>query len=561
MLRTLTVKDFAVISQIELEFSEGLNILTGETGAGKTILIEALGFLLGARGSASWVRAGSPRLSVSGVFDPADFPEELRGGFAVAKEPVTVLRELDASAKTRAALNGRSVPVSVLAAWGDGLVDFHGQHEHQTLLRPSAQLEALDRFACLAKETAALAQDYERWAALCAERDALKLSDEERARRLEFCRFQLDEIRAAGLDPGEEPRLEAELPLLKNAERVRTLAESAYQALYEGDGAALSDLLKVSRALGDLAKIDCGMEVSAQAVEDARRALEDVAQGLGRYRGSVSLDPDRLDAVLTRLESLSRLKKKHGDTVEAVLEKASRLEADLKALETATERSGRIEPELDAAEAALAKRCGRVHQARAKAARSMEKALEGELRSLGMPHARFSAAVEMEEGRYTRSGCDAAEFLLSANPGEPARPLRAIASGGELSRVMLALKTVLATRKEEPMRSSILVFDEVDAGVGGAVARSVGSRLAALGRTHQILAVTHLAQVACFGRSHHHVIKEADKGRTSVRVERLDGDRRLEALAVLLGGREPTAASRRHAQELLDNSTTRQGRS
>ncbi|MBI5884150.1 MAG: DNA repair protein RecN [Elusimicrobia bacterium] len=555
MLRTLAIKDFAVVSELELSFSEGLNILSGETGAGKTILIEALGFLLGARGSASWVRTGGERLSVRGVFDPADFPEELKRSLGIGTEPVAVLRELDSGGKTRASVNGKSVPVAALSAWGDGLVDFHGQHEHQSLLKPSAQLAALDLYAGLGREAAGTAAAYERWAALCAEQDALKLSDEERGRRLEFSRFQLSELENAKLEPGEEARLSAELPLLKNGERIRNLAEAAYGALYEAEGSASEDLLKVSRALGDLARLDPGMEASAKAAEDARRVLDDVARDLGRYRDSVPLDPERLDAVLSRLDSLARLVKKHGGSVEAALERAAALAAEIHALETAGERAGKVEPELERAEAVLEKACDKLHSGRAKAAKTMEKTLVKELRGLGMPHAGFSVAVEMEEGRFSRSGCDAVEFLLAANPGEPARPLRAVASGGELSRVMLSLKTVLAGGREPTSQKArgILVFDEVDAGVGGAVARAVGARLAALGRTHQILCVTHLAQVACFGRGHMHVVKETVGGRTSVRVESLDRSRRLETLAVMLGGREPTTASRRHAQELLES--------
>ncbi|MFA6318761.1 MAG: DNA repair protein RecN [Elusimicrobiota bacterium] len=573
MLHSLEVKDFAVIAELELEFSEGLNILTGETGAGKTILIEALGFLLGARASASWVRAGARRLSVAGVFDPADFPDDLRRSLDLGKGPLRVLRELDASGKARASIDGKAVPVSVLSSWGDGLVDFHGQHEHQTLLKAGAQLAALDFYAGLGPETEALAQDYGRWAALCAERDALTLSDEERGRRLEFCRFQLAELSDAKLDAGEEARLEAELPLLQNAERIRALADAAYVALYAAEGSAAEDLLKAARALADLARLDPGMESAAKAVEEARVSVEDLGRDLGRYRGSVPLDPGRLDAVLSRLDLLSRLAKKHGGTTTAALARLEALRSELAALETAGERSGGIGPELAAAEAALAERCEGLHALRVKAARSFEKALVKELRGLGMPHAEFTAAVEMEEGRYGRTGCDAVEFLLAANPGEPARPLRSVASGGELSRVMLSLKTVLSCRPSPPARgerpspsgtcrsggraeaagAGILVFDEVDAGVGGTVARSVGQRLAALGRARQVLCVTHLAQVACFGRSHIHVVKETDRGRTVVRVERLDRGRRLETLAVMLGGREPTPASRRHAQELLES--------
>ncbi|MDD5628556.1 MAG: DNA repair protein RecN [Elusimicrobia bacterium] len=552
MLRSLRIRDFAIISELDLEPGRGLNVFTGETGAGKSILIEALGFLLGARASTSWLRAGASRLCVEGRFDPDDFPTALREQFQVGSAPVPVRRELDASGKSRAAINGRPASSAVLSAFGEGLVDFHGQHEHQALLKPAAHLEALDAFAGLADRRAELARLHGAWATARAELDSAKMSDDERRRRIEFDRFQLQEIAAAKLRPGEEEELEADLPLLKNADRIRNVADSAYGSLYAGEGSASEALQKAVRSLEDLCRFDESLRQGRDELETARIAVDEVARRLGELRRRVGADPARLDALLGRQDELARLKKKYGATVADVLAKRDELAADLDLLENSQKRLEDLEAAAEAARRKLAAACGRMHKLRLGAAAKLAPALEKEIQVLGMPHARLCVSVEIEAGRLGATGCDEVEFLLAPNPGEPSKPLRSIASGGELSRVMLALKTVLIGGASVP----VLVFDEIDAGIGGAVARCVGQRLAALGRARQILCVTHLAQVACFAPAHFHVSKETAAGRTVVRVERLDGSpRRLETVAQLLGGRAATEASRKHAQELLESST------
>ena len=461
---------------------------------------------------------------------------------------MVVRRELDAAGKTRASVNGHPAQVCALAAFGEGLVDFHGQHEHQSLLKPAFQLEALDAFAGLEDRRAELAERHRDWVRAGAELDSARLSDAQRQSRIEFARFQLGEIDAARLRPGEEEELEASLPLMKNADRVRNLADSAYGLLYEGEGAALENLQKAGRGIEELCRYDESLNETRASLEAARAALEDAARRLADLRGRVDADPARLDTLIRRQDELARLKRKYGVTIAEVLSKREELVAELDRLENSQKLLADLEIAREESGRKLAAACGRIHKLRAAAARKLETALAEELKVLGMPHARLSVAVELEEGRFTATGADEVEFLLAPNPGEPCKPLRAIASGGELSRVMLALKTVFAGSD----RAAVLVFDEIDAGIGGTVARCVGQRLAQLGRTHQILCVTHLAQVACFAPSHFHVAKEAAAGRTSVSVERLDGSRRLETVARLLGGRDATVASRRHAQELLD---------
>lgn len=549
MLRRLKVANFAVVDRMDVELPAGFVAFTGETGAGKSILLEALGFLLGARGSSSWLRTGAERLEVEGTFDAADLPAELRERYRVAGGSVVARRELDASGRTRAMINAQSAPVAALAALGEAVADFHGQHESQALLRSAAQLELLDRYAGLEGEREALAAAHARWSALSARLAASQMSEEERRRRVELLRFQLEDIDAAKPRVGEEEELDERLPRLKNAERLRGFADQAYGLLYAEEDAALSRLMKAERALGELARIDPSAGRLQGELEAARIAVDSVAHEVGAYRDGTTADPAALDALLTRQEALSRLKKKHGPTIADVLTARERLAAELDGLENADQRLEETKKELAAAEKGLAALCEAVHEARAKAAKRLDAAALKELKVLGLPHARFSCSVEMEEGNWSRTGADAVEFLLAANPGEPLRPAKAVASGGEQSRVMLALKTVFAKADRTPL----LVFDEVDAGIGGEVAASVGERLALLAKGRQVLCVTHLPQVACRASAHFHVSKEVSGGRTRVRLERLEGERRLETIATMLGGRGATAASRRHAQELLES--------
>ena len=554
MLRSLRVRDFAIISELNLEPGRGFNVFTGETGAGKSILIEALGFLLGARATTAWLRAGASRLSVEGKFDPDDFSTALREQFQIGSAPVAVRRELDASGKSRASLNGRPAGVAVLAAFGEGLVDFHGQHEHQSLLKPAAQLEALDAFAGLGRKREELAGLHRAWVKASADLDSARLSDSERRQRIEFDRFQVQEIDAAKLRPGEDEELEADLPLLKNADRIRNLADAAYGLLYAGESSALQALQKSVRTVEELCRFDESLRQGRDELETASIAVDEVARRLGELRRRVGADPARLDALLGRQDALARLKKKYGATVTEVLAKREELAAELDLLENSQKMIADLEAGQTETRRGLAAACGRMHKLRATAAKKLETSLAKEIKVLGMPHARICVSVEAVEERFAASGGDEVEFLLAPNPGEPIKPLRSIASGGELSRVMLALKTVFAG-EAGGASVPVLVFDEIDAGIGGTVARCVGERLAALGRCRQILCVTHLAQVACFAPTHFHVSKETAGGRTSVRVERLNGGRRLEAVAQLLGGRAATEASRKHAQELLESST------
>ncbi|MBI2789235.1 MAG: DNA repair protein RecN [Elusimicrobia bacterium] len=549
MLRKLKVLNFAVAEKVELELGAGFTALTGETGAGKSILLEALGFLLGSRGSASWLRAGAQRLEVEGLVDLADIPADLRRELGLSGKTVELRRELDSTGRTRAMLGGRPAPVAALARVGDHFADFHGQHESRTLLQASSQLELLDRFGGLDAEREALSEAYSLWSGLKARLEASSLSEAERERRADLLRFQLEEIDEAKIRNGEDEELEEKLPRLKNAERLRGLADAAYGLLYAEENAAVARLLKASKAISDLAKLDPAAGSLHTELESAHVSAASVARELSYYRDGVSADPAALDALLSRQDALARLKRKHGVTLAEVLAARERLAAELDGLENADAHLEKTRKELAKAEKDLSRLADDAHDKRVKAAKKLDAAALKELKVLGLPHARFSCAVEMEEGNWTRTGADSVEFLLAPNPGEPPRPVKSAASGGELSRVMLALKTVFAKAD----RTALLVFDEVDAGIGGEVAHAVGERLSALAKGRQVLCITHLPQVACFAQNHLHAVKDVAAGRTRLRVDRLDGDGRLEAVATMLGGK-PTGASRKHAQELLESS-------
>ncbi|MBI5242655.1 MAG: DNA repair protein RecN [Elusimicrobia bacterium] len=548
MLKNLLVRDFAVLAGVELRFERGLCIFTGETGAGKSLLIEALGFLLGERGSAEWIRSGAERLEVRGVFESEDIPEAFRKAYGLSGGEVVLRRELDLSGRARAFIQDRPVPAARLCELSEALVDFHGQHEHQTLLKPALQMDLLDGFGGLwplRERTAAACAEYRR---LQAELEALSMSEEERLRRVDLCRFQVQEIDEAAPRPGEDENLEAELPRLKNAARLIELCEQSCEWLSRQEGSAEETLARAAKAVSEGARLDGVLGEPGELVEQAQDRVREAVARLGDYRGRIEERPERLDEALSRLDKLAKLKKKYGPSIAETLAFRDKAAAELASLDGREEREGDIQAAIEEAEKSLAELCGELHAARMKAARKLSERAAAELKDLGMP-GRLSVSVEMEEGSYSSSGSDRVEFLIAPNPGEPLKSLRAIASGGEISRVMLALKTVLARQD----RVRLLVFDEVDSGVGGVTARAVGKKLSEISRCRQVLCVTHLPQVACFANGHYEVSKQTALGRTAAKVDQLEGERRLEALARMLGGSRITEAGRRHAKELLES--------
>ena len=538
MLKSLRIKNFAVIEAVELAFGPGFTVFTGETGAGKSIVIEALSFLLGARGTVDWIRAGADRLEVEGVFATRDGELKLR-------------RELDKTGKGRAFLNGAASSAAALAKAADAFVDFHGQHEHQSLLKPAVQLDLLDSFGKLETFREKVAAACAEWSELAARLEASKMSEEERARALDLYKFQAKEIDAAHPHEGEEEELDAMLPRLKDGEKLRALSDDAASTLLNAEGAAASSIAKAERALEELARLDPAMSETLELARQARVAVEEAAYGLETYASSLEADPGKLEELLSRQETLSRLKRKYGGTLAEVVALRQRLEGEIDRLENFEERRGDLEKQAAAAGRGLDKLCEKLHDERMEAARKLGSAVTAQLKGLGMPAVRFSVSVEMEEGRRGPTGADSVEFLIAPNPGEPLKPLKSVASGGELSRTMLGLKTILAAQDRVP----VLVFDEVDAGVGGAVAHAVGKNLAALAAKRQVLCVTHLPQVASYANGHFSIAKEVAKGRTSTKVTSLVKDSRLEESARMLSGRETSKAALKAAEELLESAS------
>lgn len=567
MLHELSISNFAIIDQVRLTFAPGMNVFTGETGAGKSIIIDAVSALLGGRLSGETViRTGAERAIVEGIFalTPAEAGllrpalEEL--GLDEGDGELILSRELTRSGRNICRVNGRAVTVAALEQLGQRLVDIHGQGEHLSLLRVREHLGYLDRYAGLGEERARLAETV---GELRRVRQALQecLRDErELARRMDLLQFQVAEIESARLDPAEEEQLLQQRLRLANAERLQELANSGYALLNGGEQQrrAVLDLLGAAvHDLTQLEKLDPAVAPHRQAVEDALYQLEDVARALRVYRDSIEYSPARLEQVEERLSLIQGLKRKYGETVAEVLRFGESARAELEAISHNEERVA----ELRAQEEALLKQAGEqaahLSAARRNAAARLERAVEEQLAELKMEGARFIVAIDRTEDpagpeidgkrwALDPTGVDRVEFLIAPNPGEPPKPLAKIASGGEASRLMLALKTVLSQADSVPT----LIFDEIDAGISGRVGTLVGRKLWSLARTHQVLCVTHLPQIASLADCHLNVCKKVAGERTVTEVRALDEGERARELANLLGG-DSTGASLLNAQELL----------
>jgi DNA repair protein RecN (Recombination protein N) len=554
MLHALHIENLAIIDRLEVAFEAGFNALTGETGAGKSILIDALNLALGERADISLIRAGAEKLRVNAVFELPNDPElhALLGELGIEPEDglLYLSREVHASGRSMARINGQPVPVSALKAVGDRLIDMHGQHEHQSLLKPSSPMEFLDRW--LGEPALKLRQRVRETVSALrqTERDLQEIVAREREREqmLDLYRFQVDEIRAANLQAGEDEHLETEARRLTHAEKLIALAGSAYDALM-GEHGAYDQTASASRSLTEIARIDPSVSPWGEMLEGALVQLEEVAHNLRAYAESIEYDPARLEAVIERQELIKRLKRKYGDTIEAVLQYADEAAAKLHALETQTERRAELEAELARLQESAHALCEQLSALRRDGAQRFADAVQAALRTLAMERAQFT--VEVRPKPMDATGADSVEFLFSANPGEPPRPLSKIASGGEMSRVMLALKTVLADAAPVPT----LVFDEIDAGIGGRTAHAVGEQIAQLAQHCQILCITHLPQIAC--RANHHLLieKHTDGAATRASVQPLTGEARVQEIARMLAG-APSETALQHARELLHGSSS-----
>ena len=556
MLVSLYIKDFGLIGEALVETGPGLNVLTGETGAGKSVILDALAIALGGRGSADYVRTGRERALVQAGFQIqhdqglARLLEE-RGIFPPEDDVLVLSRELSRSGRNPCRIGGQPVNLAVFREVGSRLADLQGQNEQQSLLRPDRQRLLLDRFA--GPGAAAL---LERCGALFQARQAArkKLAEvtanrEERARRLDFLQFQVNEINDANLGPEEETSLAGERTLLANAEKLAALGEEVYRYLYAGeqDKPSAVDLLgRSSQRLEELAALDPGCQEILDQVRGALYQAEDAARELAGRRDALQPDPYRLQAVEERLYAISRLKKKYGQSVAEVLayrQQAADEAAELEDDDSRAELLAREARELDGQYLAVARE---ITDLRKEAAAGLEKELAGVLQQLGMPRVELRIEVR-DSGEPSAHGLDQIEFMISPNPGEPLKPLAKIASGGELSRVLLAFKTVLAAVDDIPT----MVFDEVDTGIGGAVLQAVAENLAGVARHRQVICVTHAPRVAALAGVHFRIVKDITGDITSINVTRLDEEDRVDELARMLGGRDQTQAVLEHARQML----------
>ncbi|WP_395094619.1 DNA repair protein RecN [Armatimonas sp.] len=550
MLTELSVENFALVERVRLRFGAGLNLLTGETGAGKSILLDALGLVLGERTSADAVRHGAEKARVEAVFaltvgDSRLAPALESTGIEPEDGLLILSRELSASGKSSARINGRPVTVAVLKVIGDALVDIHGQHEHQSLMLVERHVELLD--AWCGDETRALkeavADTWDVFSAARAEREALLREARERTRNLDIYSYQRDEIDAAALVPGEEEELQAERRRLGSAERLHAASAAAYEAL---QGGALDGLSQAVREIERGLKFDDSLSSILESLNSALYAADDAMREVRTYRDSVEFNPQRLSHIEDRLDLLKSLKRKYGEDIAAMVRYREELGQKLETLENAEERLAALEA-LEKSTFAEVEKCAAVlTKARKKAAEPFAKGIQTELKDLAMAATRFSVSVVPREPGP--GGADAVEFLISPNPGEPLKPLAKIASGGELSRVMLALKSVMSKHVAPPT----LVFDEIDTGIGGRTATVLAQKLHALGQAAQTLCITHLPQIAARGDMHFFIEKRTEKGRTTVSVLPLEGEARVQELARMLGGNNSETVLA-HAREMLEH--------
>ena len=552
MLTEIHIRDFALIEDLRLVLASGFNVLTGETGAGKSIIVDAITAVLGERLPVEAVRTGSDQAVIEAAFDISELPsvrctlEEI--GVESEDGLLLISRELSRTGRSQCRINGRLSTLSMLKQVTDGLIDVHGQHEHQMLLYVDRHVDALDnwrgREAIAVRER--VAETHTELRSLQAELEKLRLDSRERARLLDLYEFQKNEITAAKLVTGEEEELLAERNRLANAEKLHALASSVYEALAGTEqGGAASNLSRALREAQQAASLDSGLEDVVRALENAFYATEEAESNVRRYRDEVEFNPGRLEEIEERLDLIRTLKKKYGAGIEEILRFGEQVERQVRDLEGSEERSSALEDQAAQVAERLEAECRDLTRIRQAAAGEFAALVEKELSELAMENTRFE--VSIIPAAPGPKGADAVEFQISPNPGEPLKPLAKIASGGEMSRIMLALKSVMASADKVPT----LIFDEIDAGVGGRTAQVIGDKLARVAEQAQVLCVTHLPQIACRAGSHIGVEKQVAGERTVVCITKLGSDERVEEIARMLAGEAYSETALTHAREML----------
>jgi DNA repair protein RecN (Recombination protein N) len=572
MLRSLYIRDYAIIEQLEVTFDGGLNIITGETGAGKSILIGALSMILGERASTEVVRSGAKKAIIEGQFDEVESPGliALLEENGLERSDTLILRREISAQQSRAFINDSPSTVQLLRDVASYLIDLHGQHEHQSLLRPETHIGLLDDFGGLEAFVQSYRNRYLAVEDLVRQRKALIARERELARQKELYEFQIEEIDRVGPQEGEEDALEAEFRILENAERLYQTTAHLFSMLYESDDAVNDRLVVARNELQDLARIDKAFEESLGEISSAQIMISEIAKFLQDYNARIEFNPERLEEIRERMGAIELLKRKYGGSLEAVL--AYRKEIG-DTYDLAVDFEGaiaRLNEQIDEAMTVLTAEAAKLSEKRKEVARRIEQAIVKELAHVGIPHARFEVRFNVQENpdgwikpedgsarlAAFPNGMDLVEFYISTNVGEEPRPLSRVASGGEVSRIMLSLKTILAKNERLP----ILVFDEIDTGISGAIARKVGESMRDLARFHQIIAITHLPQIAALGDVHFVVSKLVTDGRTKTIIRRLEDAERAAHIASLISGSGVTEAALESARELMLSEPRENGR-
>jgi DNA repair protein RecN (Recombination protein N) len=569
MLQGLRIKNFTIIDNLSINFEAGLNVLTGETGAGKSIIVDAIGLILGDRASPDMIKTGSKESSIEAYFDNKKHPllEELD---IDSDDGIIIRRNISAHSKGRAYINDSSVSLQTLAAIGECLINIHGQHEHQGLLKKDNHLLFLDGFGGLTEDAASLHSLHSEAATLRNRVSELKDRIRERSQRIEFLRFQINEIDSANLKAGEKEAIEDEMKILLNLSRLKGSSEAAYGLIYDSEGSCLEQMSNAVLRIRDMFNFDPDAKELLNIVDSIIPQIEDAALLLRKFKDKYDIDPQRLTELDERLDMIKRLQKKYGEGVDEILKYRDKAEEELKSLQYADEQQEALETELNAKDNELKAIAEGLSAKRQATAKKMEKMVIAELHELGFQKAVLKIDMKRKE-TVSASGIDDVEFLFSANPGEPAKPLTKVASGGELSRIMLALKCIEIQKTEDRRQKTdppknpplgkggqggvnselrTLIFDEVDAGIGGITAQHVGKRLKAISNNYQVLCITHLPQIAAMADSHLKVEKVMGKDAVKVSIEPLTGNKRQEELARMLSG-TVTEVSLKHAEELL----------
>jgi len=549
----LVVENYAVVERVRVRFHGGLNLLTGETGSGKSIVVDALGLVLGGRASADMVRSDTDRARISAIFEaplqPACRALLEDAGVPIEDGELLIEREVLAGGKSRAFLGNRPVTVALLRELAPFLGDIHGQHEQQQLFSPDAQLELLDEFAGLDDTRDSVAGLFRHWHAVQQELAELEKSEQEKLRLADLWSFQRKEIEAASLKPGEDVELENERLVLKNVARLQENADAAYSALYDSPESASAQVRTAMKKLEDLCRIDASLTPALETLKSAAIGVDEASYAIRDYLDRLEADPDRLEHVESRLALIDKLKRKYGSSLAEVLAFLENVRDQIQAVETAGERKAKLEQDLARSSEAYRESAASLTKQRKSAAEKLARKVEGELGSLALENAVFR--VDVQAANWSAHGADRVEFLISANAGEEPRPLDKVASGGELSRIALALKTSAGRAPRAKTAQRTLVFDEIDSGIGGGVAEAVGRRLKKLSGSNQVLCVTHLAQVAGFADHHYFVEKREVKGRTIAEIEELTGPARTREIGRMLSGQRVTPEALKHAEHLI----------